>query len=63
MGEAPKKRGFAGMTPEQRSNIASMGGKAAHAAGTAHQFTPKEAAAAGHLGGLARQQQRKHKAP
>ncbi|MBX3231042.1 MAG: hypothetical protein KIT84_36895 [Labilithrix sp.] len=35
------------------SEIASKGGKAAHAAGTAHQFTSEEARAAGKKGGVA----------
>jgi hypothetical protein len=35
------------------SEIASKGGKAAHAAGTAHQFTSDEARAAGKKGGVA----------
>lgn len=43
-------RGFAKMTPEQRSAIASKGGKAAHAKGTAHEFTREEAIAAGKKG-------------
>jgi general stress protein YciG len=41
------KRGFAALDTEQRKKIASMGGKAAHEKGTAHQFTSEEAAAAG----------------
>lgn len=48
-----KKRGFAAMSREQVSAIASKGGKAAHAAGTAHQFTTEEAQAAGKKGGKA----------
>lgn len=39
-------RGFAALTPEQRSEIARQGGKAAHASGNAHQFTSDEAKAA-----------------
>ncbi|WP_169928743.1 KGG domain-containing protein [Labilithrix luteola] len=35
------------------SEIASKGGKAAHAAGTAHQFTSEEARDAGRKGGVA----------
>lgn len=31
--------------------IAAMGGKAAHRKGTAHEWTPKEARAAGERGG------------
>lgn len=50
---AKRKRGFAGMTPEKVRAIASAGGKAAHAAGTAHKFTPDEARVAGHAGGVA----------
>jgi general stress protein YciG len=41
------RRGFAALDAEQRKKIASMGGKAAHEKGTAHQFTSEEAAAAG----------------
>jgi general stress protein YciG len=48
-----KKRGFAAMDPEKQRLIASKGGKAAHAKGTAHQFTPEEARAAGRKGGQA----------
>lgn len=48
-----KKRGFAVMDRNKVSEIASKGGKAAHAAGTAHQFTPEEAREAGKKGGSA----------
>lgn len=47
------QRGFAVMDPTKRAEIASKGGKAAHAAGTAHRFTKEEAALAGKKGGLA----------
>ncbi len=47
------KRGFASMDPNKQRAIASKGGKAAHAKGTAHEFTPEEAAAAGRKGGQA----------
>lgn len=53
---APKvrrPRGFAAMDRTKVSEIASKGGKAAHAAGTAHQFTSDEARAAGKKGGVA----------
>jgi general stress protein YciG len=53
---APKPRrprGFAAMDREKVSAIASKGGKAAHAAGTAHQFNSEEARAAGRKGGTA----------
>ena len=49
----PKPRGFAAMTPELRRAIASKGGKAAQATGTAHRFTIEEARAAGTKGGTA----------
>jgi len=40
-------RGFAGMSKERQREIASQGGRAAHASGNAHQFTTEEARAAG----------------
>lgn len=45
MTDAPvkKPRGFAAMDPELVKAISSKGGKSAHAAGTAHQFTTDEA--------------------
>jgi general stress protein YciG len=46
-------RGFASMSPEKQREIASKGGKAAHAKGTAHQFTSEEARMAGRKGGQA----------
>lgn len=54
--EQPKPRrprGFAAMDRKKVSEIASKGGKAAHAAGTAHQFTSDEARNAGKKGGVA----------
>jgi uncharacterized protein len=48
------KRGFASMDPSKQREIASMGGKAAHAKGTGHEFTPEEARVAGSKGGKAR---------
>ena len=47
------KRGFASMDEAKRREIASKGGKAAHEKGTAHEFTPEEARAAGKKGGEA----------
>jgi uncharacterized protein len=44
-------RGFASMSPEKNREIASKGGKAAHAMGTAHKWTSEEAQAAGRKGG------------
>jgi len=48
------KRGFAAMNEDKQREIASMGGKAAHQRGTAHEFTSEEAKAAGRRGGRAR---------
>jgi len=42
--------------------IASKGGKAAHAKGTAHEFTPDEAREAGRKGGMVVSQNREHMA-
>ena len=47
------RRGFAAMDPERQRQIASEGGKAAHASGKAHQFNTAEAREAGRKGGLA----------
>lgn len=52
-GTVRKPRGFAAISPERRREIASKGGKAAHAVGTAHKFTTEEARAAGTKGGNA----------
>jgi general stress protein YciG len=48
-----RQRGFAAMDPEKQRAIASKGGKAAHAKGTAHRFTTEEASEAGRKGGKA----------
>ncbi|HYE18488.1 MAG TPA: KGG domain-containing protein [Tepidisphaeraceae bacterium] len=56
------RRGFASMNREKQREIASKGGKAAHAKGTAHEFTPDEAREAGRKGGLAVSQNREHMA-
>lgn len=42
-------RGFASMDPQRQREIASEGGKAAHASGNAHEFTSEEAREAGKL--------------
>jgi hypothetical protein len=39
------------MSPERQRELSSMGGKAAHARGVAHTFTPSTARAAGRKGG------------
>jgi uncharacterized protein len=56
--DEPRGRGFAGMDPQQQREIASEGGRAAHASGHAHEFTSEEARAAGRKGGEARSQSR-----
>ena len=48
------KRGFASMDGDKQRQIASKGGKAAHAKGTAHEWTSEEARAAGRKGGESR---------
>ena len=40
-------RGFAAMDPQRQREIASLGGRAAHQSGHAHEFTSDEARAAG----------------
>ena len=40
-------RGFASMDPQRQREIASLGGRAAHQSGHAHEFTSEEARAAG----------------
>jgi len=56
------RRGFASMDKEKQREIASKGGKAAHAKGTAHEFTPEEAREAGRKGGMVVSQNREHMA-
>jgi len=46
-----RNRGFASMDPKRQREIASEGGKAAHARGKAHKFTSEEAREAGRKGG------------
>jgi uncharacterized protein len=43
-------RGFASMDKKKQREIASKGGKAAHAKGTAHEFNSEEASAAAKKG-------------
>jgi uncharacterized protein len=52
------KRGFASMDEDKQREIASKGGKAAHAKGTAHEFTSEEAQEAGRKGGEATSEDR-----
>ncbi len=60
--EGTSNRGFAAMDPSKQREIASKGGKAAHAKGTAHEFTPDEARVAGKKGGEAVSRDRDHMA-
>src|SRR5260221_668898 len=48
-----RRRGFAAMDRKLVSEIARKGGKAAHSAGKAHEFTSEEAREAGRKGGQA----------
>ena len=50
-GTRAPKRGFASMDKQKRSEIARLGGRAAHKRGTAHQFSSEEASKAGRKGG------------
>lgn len=56
------RRGFASMDESRQRAIASEGGRAAHARGTAHEFTSEEAREAGRKGGEAVSQNREHMA-
>src|SRR5438270_13181944 len=55
-------RGFASMDQSKQKEIASKGGRAAHAKGTAHEFDSGEARAAGRKGGMAVSRNRDHMA-
>lgn len=59
---AQSKRGFAAMDPAKQKEIASKGGRAAHAKGTAHEFSADEARQAGRKGGEAVSKDRDHMA-
>jgi general stress protein YciG len=61
--DRPKSnRGFASMDPAKQKEIASKGGKAAHAQGRAHEFTSDEARVAGRKGGEVVSRDRAHMA-
>jgi general stress protein YciG len=57
-----KRRGFAAMDPEQQREISRRGGLAAHAKGTAHEFTREAARHAGKMGGWVTSRDRQHMA-
>jgi transcriptional regulator with XRE-family HTH domain len=48
------QRGFARLSPEERRHVSSLGGKAGHAKGAAHEFTHEEAVSAGRESGCIR---------
>lgn len=56
------RRGFALLPPEERAEIARLGGLAAHAKGVGHEFTPEEAKEAGRRGGQRTSADRAHMA-
>jgi len=56
---AKEDRGFASMDIAKQREIASKGGKAAHAKGTAHEWTSEEAREAGRKGGMASHRRRR----
>ena len=61
-GSRKSARGFASMDQAKQKEIASKGGRAAHAKGTAHEFDSSEARAAGRKGGMAVSRNREHMA-
>lgn len=61
-GSGKSKRGFASMDASRQREIASKGGKAAHAKGTAHEWTSDEARVAGRKGGEVVSRDREHMA-
>jgi uncharacterized protein len=61
-GSGKSKRGFASMDANRQKEIASKGGRAAHAKGTAHEWTSDEARVAGRKGGEVVSRDRAHMA-
>ena len=61
-GPEAKGKGFASMESDRQREIARKGGRAAHARGTAHEFTADEARAAGKKGGERVSRNRSHMA-
>jgi len=55
-----ERGGFAAMNRDKQREIAQRGGRAAHAKGTAHEFTRDEARAAGRKGGVSVSRNRDH---
>lgn len=61
-GTGKSKRGFASMDANRQREIASKGGRAAHAKGTAHEWSSDEARVAGRKGGEVVSRDRAHMA-
>ena len=61
-GSGKSKRGFASMDAARQREIASKGGRAAHAKGTAHEWSSDEARVAGRKGGEVVSRDRAHMA-
>lgn len=61
-GGGTSSRGFASMDRSRQREIASKGGRAAHAKGTAHEWTAEEARVAGRKGGETVSRDREHMA-
>lgn len=57
------RQGFASMSPERVREIASLGGKTAHALGHAREWTREEAQAAGRKGGTISRRRRSNPLP
>jgi len=51
-GQPGQRRGFAAMDSKRVSEISALGGRAAHARGTAHEYSKREAEQAGRKGGF-----------
>jgi hypothetical protein len=61
-GNGKSRRGFASMDATRQREIASKGGRAAHAKGTAHEWSSDEARVAGRKGGEVVSRDRAHMA-
>ncbi|HEY0776407.1 MAG TPA: KGG domain-containing protein [Gemmatirosa sp.] len=61
-GAGKSRRGFASMDRARQREIASKGGRAAHAKGTAHEWSSDEARTAGQKGGIVVSRDRTHMA-
>ena len=61
-GTGKSRRGFASMDRARQREIASKGGRAAHAKGTAHEWSSDEARTAGQKGGIVVSRDRAHMA-